>query len=156
MNPEAVRKFISHLPHALNENDALAAAKQPEQENVERLRRLYGSLLDADAGIATLFADDVELEITGPAGAAMVGKWKGRDQVLAAAAQNFALIEDQKPEILSLVAQGDQVAVVARERGQVKATGAHYDIRWLQLFTFHGGKIVRVLQFCDNVNAFAS
>jgi ketosteroid isomerase-like protein len=66
------------------------------------------------------------------------------------------LIEDQKPEILSLVAQGDQVAVVARERGQVKATGAHYDIRWLQLFTFHGGKIVRVLQFCDNVNAFAA
>jgi uncharacterized protein len=157
MNPELVGRFIADMTPAFEAGDPLVAAKNAERENVTRVRGVYETLLSQDpAALAGLFADDLELTISGPSGFPMVGSWKGRDQALQAVAQNFALLEDQKPELLSITAQGEQVAVVARERGRVRATQRDYHIHWLQLFTLKDGRIVRVLQFCDNPTAFAA
>lgn len=152
MNPESVRSFVGSLGEALAANDGAVAEKQVEQSNVERLRSLYVSLLD-QTDLTHLFSDDVELEIAGPRSLPMAGRWRGRADVLSAAARNFGMLEDQRPEVLSLVAQGDDVAVVAREKGRLKGTGREYEIRWLQLFTFRDGRIARVLQFCDDPTA---
>lgn len=154
MHPDSVRSFMSSLGSALAANDNAAAQKRTEQENVDHLRALYGALL-SQGDLTEMFTDDVELEIAGPADAFLTGTWKGRDNALAAAARNFARLEDQRPEIVSLVAQGEEVAVIAREKGRLKDTGREYDIRWVQLYTFRGGKIAKILQFCDNPGVFA-
>jgi ketosteroid isomerase-like protein len=69
--------------------------------------------------------------------------------VLEAARNNFQLLEDQKPEIQTVVAQGDTVVVMAREKGRFAATGKEYESYWVQLFTFKGGKVIRIKELAD-------
>jgi uncharacterized protein len=148
-------RFVACVQPAFEADDETVEAKTVEKENVARLRGMYEALTKGDANaFPTLLAEDIELTITGPPTLAMVGSWKGRDQVLQAAAVNFARLEDQKPELLSVTAQGDQVAVVAREQGRLTPSGKSYDVHWLQLFTIREGRITRILEFCDDPEAF--
>lgn len=62
-----------------------------------------------------LLAEDVTFEVVGPASTPMAGRAEGRERVIEAARVNFAQIEDQRPETLSVVAQGDTVVVLGRE-----------------------------------------
>jgi ketosteroid isomerase-like protein len=66
-----------------------------------------------------------------------------------AVARNFATVEGQEPEVRSVTAQGDTVAVVAHERGRVRATGSAYALHWVQLVQFRDGRIGRVLEVID-------
>jgi ketosteroid isomerase-like protein len=86
--------------------------------------------------------EDVELNISGFA--PMDGSWRGRDAVVAAARKNFALIGEQKPEIESMISQGDTIAVLLREKGVLKSNGQAYSIRGVQWFTFAEGKIKKI------------
>jgi len=72
------------------------------------------------------------------------------DAVLEGASRNYGRLEDQRPELLHVLAQGDQVAVIARERGRVKATGKEYEMAWMHLYTFRDGQVTRIYGFCDN------
>ena len=155
MNPEAMASFVAGVQPAFEADDATVESKALEKENVERLRGMYDALSKGDGNaLPALLADDIELIITGPESMPMAGSWKGRDQVLQAAAANFARLEDQKPELLAVTAQGDQVAVVAREQGRLRASGKSYEVHWLQLFTVREGRITRILEFCDDPHAF--
>lgn len=157
MNQQAFDQFVAALEPAFLNGDAAAAAKREEQDHTTCLQTLYAALRDGDsAALARVLADDVELEITGPASLPLAGHWKGRDQVLKAAARNFGMLEDQKPEVLSLVAQGDTVVVLARERGRVKGTDKEYDVRFVQHYRIKDGAIAQILEFCDNPSAFAA
>jgi ketosteroid isomerase-like protein len=86
--------------------------------------------------------DDVELNIRGFG--ALDGTWHGRDEVVAATRRNFAMLNEQKPEIEGIVVQGDRVAVLLRERGTLKSNGQAYSIRGVQWFTFADGKISKI------------
>jgi ketosteroid isomerase-like protein len=86
--------------------------------------------------------DDVELNIRGFG--ALDGTWHGRDEVVAATRRNFAMLHEQKPEIEGIVAQGDRVAVLLRERGVLKASEQAYSVRGVQWFTFADGKISKI------------
>jgi ketosteroid isomerase-like protein len=86
--------------------------------------------------------DDVELNIRGFSG--MEGTWRGRDEVVAATRKNFAMLAEQKPEIESMIADGDRIAVLLRENGILKSNGQAYSVRGVQWFTFAGGKISRI------------
>src|ERR1700685_823892 len=57
--------------------------------------------------------DDAELSVSGfgPLDVA----WRGRGEVVAATRRNFGLLANQKPEIESIISQGDRVAVLLRE-----------------------------------------
>ncbi len=57
---------------------------------------------------------------------------------------NFALVESQQPEVESIIAQGNSVAVLLWESGVVKSTGRPYTITAVQWFTFVNGKICRI------------
>ena len=72
------------------------------------------------------------------------GTWRGRDEVVAATKKNFALLGSQKPEIESMIAQGEHVAVLVRESGVLKSTGQAYSVRGVQWFTFANGKIKKI------------
>jgi ketosteroid isomerase-like protein len=86
--------------------------------------------------------DDVELSIRGFGG--MEGTWRGRDEVVAATRTNFAMLLEQKPEIESMIAEGDRIAVLLRENGILKSNGQAYSIRGVQWFTFADGKISKI------------
>src|SRR5580704_16173667 len=54
--------------------------------------------------------EDVELNITGLGD--LDGAWRGRDEVIAATRKNFTALAEQKPEIESMISQGDRIAVL--------------------------------------------
>ena len=63
---------------------------------------------------------------------------------------NFAQVEEQRPETQSVVAQGDTVVVVGREQGRFRPTGRSYDLHWMHQYTFKNGKIVRIRELFDS------
>jgi ketosteroid isomerase-like protein len=91
---------------------------------------------------AASVTDDVELNIRGFG--ALDGEWRGRAEVVAATRKNFALLGEQKPEIESIISEGDRTAVLLRESGILKANGQPYSVRGVQWFTFADGKIRKI------------
>jgi len=85
---------------------------------------------------------DVELNICGFG--SLDGSWQGREAVVAATKKNFAQVGEQKPEIESMIAEGDRMAVLLRESGVFKSNGQPYNVRGVQWFTFAEGKIKRI------------
>ena len=89
-----------------------------------------------------LVADDVELSVCGFG--LMDGTWRGRDDVVAATRRNFGLVANQKPEVESIICQGDHIAVLLRESGVLRSSGKAYSARGVQWFTFSDGKIKKI------------
>ena len=87
-------------------------------------------------------ADDAELSVCGFG--PLDGTWRGRDEVVAATRRNFGLLANQKPQIESMISQGDRVAVLLRESGVLKSSGQAYSVRGVQWFTFADGKIKKI------------
>lgn len=153
MNPEVVSRFIENLGPAFEAGDALAAGKQAERDNVACIRQMYEAISRGDyEGLRGLLTEDLELEIAGAPELPVSGSARGINESLALAGRNYAQLEDERPEILSLVAQGDTVAVIARERGRLRATGREYDVLFTHLFTFRDGRIARIFGFCDSAS----
>jgi ketosteroid isomerase-like protein len=149
MNP-VVLQFIERLENAFHEGDPHATHKTAEKDNVKFLQEQYRALVRGDvAAFAAALAGDVELDVFGGPDLPFAGRWKGRDEVLKAIARNFSLLEDQQPEVESVVAQGDTVVVFARERGRFKSTGREYDIRWAQWFVFRDGLLFRMRELAE-------
>ena len=59
-------------------------------------------------------------------------------------------------EIIGFIAQGDQVVVEGRNRGQVKSTGKSYEHDWIMVFTILEGKIVRHRHYYDTADVVAA
>ena len=87
-------------------------------------------------------AEDVELNISGFG--PLDGSWSGREAVIAATRKNFALLGEQKPEIESMISEGDRIAVLLKEKGIFKSNGQAYSVRGVQWFTFADGKIKKI------------
>jgi ketosteroid isomerase-like protein len=141
----SVARFIDRLHDAFQEGDEAADGKVTEAGNVRRLQEQYRAIARGDfAPVIASMAQDIELELHGPADLPINGSWRGLAEVTAALQRNFASLAEQQAEILSVVAQGDTVVLFAEERGKVRASDTPYHLRWVQLFTFRDDKIVRV------------
>ncbi len=151
MNQAVIARFLDALPPAFADGDPNAAAKAAEADNVRRIQEQYRAIARGDFAAALAYlADDIDMEVVGPPELPFAGRWRGRDQVADAWAKNFGMLEDQRPEIQSVTAQGDTVVIVARERGRFRTTGRAYDVHWVQLFTFRDGKVARFREICDS------
>jgi ketosteroid isomerase-like protein len=93
--------------------------------------------------------EDVELSIIGFS--ALDGSWRGRDEVIAATRRNFAQLGEQKPEIESIIAEGDRIAVLLREKGILQSNGQPYSVRGVQWFTFVEDKIKKIDEIVASV-----
>lgn len=144
-------QFIARLQTAFHEGDENAAAKTLEAENVRVIEEVFRAFArkDFDA-LHGLLADDVTFEIVGPGGGPMAARAEGRECVIEAARGHFAQVEDQRPEVLSVVAQGDTVVVVGKERGRFRATGREYEVHWMHQYRLEGGKVVRITEMLDS------
>jgi uncharacterized protein len=151
MNPAVLTRFCERLPVAFAEDDPDVAGKGFELGNVDRLVDMYRAVSRGDLqAVLNAMTEDVELDIVGSPMIPWTGHWQGREEVLAALGRNLATIDSQDLEVLSLTAQGDIIVVTAREQGVYLPTGRPYDVHWVQIFTYHQGKIRRVREIFDS------
>jgi ketosteroid isomerase-like protein len=152
-HPDTQSKFIDQLEQAFHRGDATSAHKAEEVRNVQRLVEQYRSIARGDfAAVLDSWDDEIDYEIHGPAGSLLVGYWHGKNNVAAAVARNFGALQDQEAEVISLVAQGDTIVILARERGKVRATGKPYNCHWVQFFTFADDKLKRFRALIDTTS----
>jgi uncharacterized protein len=144
-------QFIDSFQAAFHEGDENIVNKLEEAENVRRVEDVFRIIArrDFDA-LNDILAEDVTLEIIGSPTTPMAGLTQGRQQVIEAARNNFAQVEEQRPEIQSVVAQGDMVVVLGREQGRFRPTGRSYDLHWMHQYIFKSGKIVRMRELFDS------
>jgi ketosteroid isomerase-like protein len=145
-------RFIERLNEAFLAGDEHHAAKLTESSNVQRLQEQYRAIARGDFGtLLDILAEDMEMELLGPADLPINGRWHGIAEVAAAVQRNFSVLDEQQAEILSVVAQGDTVVIHGQEHGKVRTTGKSYNVNWVQLFTFRRNKIIRMRSVSANV-----
>lgn len=77
----------------------------------------------------------------------------GRDAVVEASRHYWGTWDDYSLEAEELIDAGPSVVVVVRERGRGKGSGAPFDERWAQVWTFSRGRIIRWELFPDRAAA---
>jgi uncharacterized protein len=147
INPQ----FIDNFQAAFYEGDENVAGKLEEVENVKRVEEVFRIIADKDFdSLKNVLADDVTLEIIGSSSTPMAGLTQGCERVIEATRNNFAQVEEQEPEIQSVIAQGNTVVVVGREKGRFRPTGRSYELHWMHQYTFMNGKIVHMRELLDS------
>ena len=143
-------RFIEQIRLGFEEGDPNVHSKVIERKNVEIVQRLFEALSrnDFDAMIDEM-SEEIEMEILGPPGGPMVGVCSGKTAVRQTLVQNFGMVDEQQPEILSVTAQGNTVVIVGRETGRFKPTGKTYNVSWVQIFTLQNDKAVRFREIVD-------
>jgi ketosteroid isomerase-like protein len=141
MDPQYTSRFIADVRHQSDDADEHRRVLLSAYEAVSRH--------DFDA-FAQYLAADVELDIRGCG--RMAGNWRGRANVLEATRSNYAKVAEQKPEIESMVSQGNQVAVLFRETGLFREDEQRYRYRVVQWFTFAGDRIQRIDEVVASVD----
>jgi ketosteroid isomerase-like protein len=152
MSQAAASPFLDRFPQAFSEGDPLADQKAEEAANVRRLQEMYRGITAGDFQVFTdALAPDAELEIVSGPGMPFNGRWLGRDAIARAVRENFSQIEDSRPVIGAIVAQGDTVVLSCREQGRFRATKQPYDVHWILTVKYRDGKIVRAQEICASV-----
>lgn len=147
MSPESIERLVADVRRAFHAIDPEAAARPVESGNVRRLLEMYEAVGRSDfAAVVERMTDDVVMTIAGPPGHPFNGRWVGRAEVLGALGRNFAMVDEQEVRIVSAVASGDTVIVIARERGRYRPSGEPYDGEWAQVFGFRDGRLEAMRQ----------
>ena len=141
MEPEYIEKLFQTVgTAAAKDASALPAV----------LLGVYTAIIQGDfEAMGNSMSEDVELSICGFG--PMDGNWRGRKAVVEATRKNFAFVDSQRPEIESVICQGDCAAVLLRESGVLKPTGQAYSIRAVQWFTFADGKIRKIDEIAGSI-----
>lgn len=156
-HPATKSQFIDQLEQAFHAGDPKSKAKDDEARNVRALIEQYQAIARGDfAAAIDAWHDEIEFEMIGPPGSLLAGRWRGKDEVAAAVARNFSALEDQEAEVVSLVAQGDTIAIFAHERGKVRATGKSYECHWVQIYTFAGDKVKQLRSLADTASLYSA
>jgi hypothetical protein len=134
---------------AFAEGDREAPSKSLEKRNVAAVKAMVEAVArdDYDA-LSRVVADGVRLQILAPPDVPFIRNAEGAPAFLDAVRRNFAMLEDQKPVVLSIVAQGDAVVCIVREQGRYVEDGRGYDLHAVQEFVFREGKLARIFEIC--------
>jgi ketosteroid isomerase-like protein len=129
--------------------DPDASGKTLEKRNVTAVKAMVEAIArdDYDA-LSRAVADDVKLQILAPPDVPFIRTAEGAPAFLDAVRRNFAMLEEQKPVLLSIVAQGDAVVCFLREQGRYVEDRRSYDMHAVQEFLFRAGKLARVFEIC--------
>ena len=119
------------------------------QENVDMVRRslkdvhLFWSLLD----------DYVVWDIRGFGTLDLDPVYVGRDAVIEGCRHYWGTWDEYEIDAEELTEIGPSVVVDVYERGRGRGSGAPFERRWTQVWTFHRGKLVRWEMFNDRTQA---
>lgn len=150
-------KDFHHLSRKLAEaaRDASHAADR-RAGHIKSIQAQIDALTRGDiTGVLQNAHEDVSLEIFAPLQFSWVTRARGTDGVRRAIAHNFDSVDEQQPELLNIVSEGDVVVLIGRERGVIRASGERYDVQFVQRFTFHDGRLAAVQIIAANTTAGA-
>jgi ketosteroid isomerase-like protein len=119
------------------------------QENVQLVRsgikdvEVFWELLDEYVvwdlrGFPTIDMDDV---------------YVGRDAVIEGSRHYWGTWDDYHLEAEELIEAGSSVVAVVNERGRGRGSGAPFERRWAQVWTFGRGRVIRWELFADRAAA---
>ena len=142
MSKSKFDSYINSIEVLFRSGDPKANEKVEEASNIQLIQNLIMAIGRDDlTAVGEMLADDVRLEILGPDELPFIRKAKGRAQMLEAIQKNFGAVQDQRPMIEAVIAQGDTVIVMMGEEGEVRATGKRYRIKGMQRFIIQEEKV---------------
>jgi ketosteroid isomerase-like protein len=117
----------------------------PERRHLQSIQEQIDAIArgDMDSALANA-SPDVQLDIFAPPEFKWISHAQGIPEFRRALAENFGSVEEQRPEVANVIAQGDTVVLVGRETGRIRATGEAYDVEFVHRFTFRDGKLISV------------
>jgi uncharacterized protein len=143
----SISSFADAFSPAFAAGDPTYATKSLEAANVACAQAFYRALALGDYQDArTCLTPDIAFQIVGPHALPSAGT-AGLDQVMAQVQANFEAIASDESAIETMVAQGDTILAIARDRGHFRATGAPYHLQLVMHFTFRDRHICRFRQW---------
>jgi ketosteroid isomerase-like protein len=117
------------------------------RENVEVVRRMYESFHDGDAeGALAHFHPEVVVDATSRVDG---GVGHGREELRAIIAGWVGAFDEWHEEIEELRDLGDQVYVVATQRGRGRGSGIDTETRYALLYEVQGDAITHMTMYLD-------
>ena len=121
-------------------------------ENVETVREMYKAYHGGDLASALAHFDpDVEVDVStrvdGEVG-------HGHGDLVRIISEWTDAFEDWREEIEDIRDAGDQVCVVATQRGRGRETGIDIEARYAVVYKLQGGKIIGTALYGDPADAF--
>jgi uncharacterized protein len=117
-------------------------------ENKQFIRRMYDAYSkgDIDAVLANMTDD---FTWYAPGAAPFAGQRRGREEMRAFFAESLRWVQMDQFDVDDVLADGDKVVVLGRQRGTVRETGRHFETRWAHVYTLRGGKAATGEVFTD-------
>ena len=117
----------------------------PSREHLGSVGKLIEAVARGDfAAVLANATDDVTLEIFAPSELPFIRHAAGKDAMFKAITANFDTVDEQRPILGKVFAEGDRVILFSRETGVVKSTGFRYDIEVMHWFTFRRERLASV------------
>jgi ketosteroid isomerase-like protein len=137
-----LQRFVAQFDQAFAREDADVASKGAEQQNIECLKRFFSALARGEFEAAfVLMTDDAEYSMYAGGAIPFQMSGRGRVAVQTGVRNNYSAIAFDDVEIDSLIAQGDVVVVIARQRGRWRASQVEFDERILLRYGFRDGRL---------------
>ena len=146
---KGLEEYAQTYEGAFAKGDPDVQSKKLETRNVAAVKAMVEAVArdDYDA-LSRVVADEVRLQILAPPDVPFIRNAEGAPAFLDAVRRNFAMLEEQKPVLLSVVAQGEAVVCIVREQGRYVEDGRRYDLHAVQEFVFREGKLERIFEIC--------
>jgi ketosteroid isomerase-like protein len=144
VEPKDFSAFTGRLQEELDLRNGLASGPN----HIRTVQSQVDAIAKGD--LETLLAhahSDVTLDIFVPPEFPWIRHTKGIAEFRRAVESNFGSVEDQRPQLTFVYAEGDTVVLFGREQGTIRATGQIYDMEFVQKFTFRdeGLAAVRII-----------
>ena len=109
-------------------------------ENKQTIQRMYDAFNkgDIDAVLANLTDD---FAWYAPGAAPFAGQRSGRDEMRNYFAELNRWMQIDEFDADEVLADGDKVVVLGRQRATVRETGSHFETRWAHVYTIRNGKV---------------
>ncbi len=121
---------------------------QSSEQNLQTVRALYDAYSSRDVEALLGTVHDDEFEIYQSESFPWGGTYKGKDGLMEFV-KNSTSYYDPRVVVEELVEAGDDVIVIGRSQGTIKATGETFDVRLVDVCRLRDGKLVSVDIFLD-------
>jgi ketosteroid isomerase-like protein len=121
------------------------------------VRSHYDALQRRDMIAAlSMIDEDIVWTFAGPPSIPFAGRWVGLSGVREFFHRLRTSVEIREFQVERIVADGQSVLVLGRERFVVRATGKQWSVRWVQIHEVRAGRIVRFDEYTDTATIAAA
>ena len=125
------------------------------EENKRVVQTVFEKFGSGDVpGLLEMITDDAEWAAPGPESVSYFGERRGREGALEFFRNLGSAVEFESFEPGDLIAEGDRVVALGRERGRVRRTGKVFDNRWALVFTIRD-RMITGFRIYENTAAIA-